>query len=276
MEKRIRVGHSPDPDDAFMFWAIATGRVRIDEYKIEHVLEDIQSLNRRALAGELEVTAASAGAYPYLADRYWVLESGAAMGRGYGPIVVSKKPLSPEDLRARGVAIPGRLTTAHLLLALRLGEVETVELDFAQILPAVETGEVEAGVIIHEGQLTYQEHRLVKVLDLGEWWAEETELPLPLGLDLVRSDLGEEVAREVSRALRESIEAAYGEEEEALAYALQFGRGMDRETCRRFIKMYVNEDTLSLGEEGRTALRELYRRAADAGLIPQVPALVVV
>ena len=272
----LKIGHSPDPDDAFMFCALARRAVRIRDYAIEHVMEDIESLNRRALNGELEVTAISAHAYVSLADRYWVLSTGASMGEGYGPVLVSKKSLSPQELTGKRVAIPGEKTTAALLTRIYLGEFIPVVRPFDEIFETIESGEAEAGVLIHEGQLTYSAKGYKKVQDFGERWKEETGLPLPLGLDVVRADLGKELAKEINDALRASIEWAYDNEEEALDYALQFGRGLEREMGRRFVKMYVSDLTRDMGERGRQALATLFQRGVEAGAITEPPQLTMI
>ena len=261
----IRVGFSADPDDAFMFWGLASGTVDARGYAFEPVIEDIQTLNEWALEGRLEVTAMSLATFPRVADRYMLLPHGASMGSGYGPIVVSKEPLSLEELRATEVAVPGELTTAYMVLRMILGgDFAHRELRFDEILPAVVAGDVPAGLLIHEGQLTYRDHGLLKILDLGEWWLLETGLPLPLGVNTVSRDLGAEAMREVSDILRESIQAALEHREEALAYALGFGRGMDAERGDRFVGMYVNELTCDYGDEGREAVRELLTRAGHS------------
>ncbi len=275
----IRVGHSPDPDDAFMFYALSNCRVVVPGVQITHVLEDIESLNRRALAGELEVTAVSAHAYAYLADRYWIMRAGASVGRKYGPKLVAREATgwtSPSDLRGKRVAIPGAMTTAALVLQLAVQDVEPVVVPFDEIIDAVTSQRVDAGLVIHEGQLTYGEHGLRLLLDLGEWWHADTGgLPLPLGLDVVRSDLGLELATALSRGLREAIDYAIAHEDEALPYAMQFGRGIALETARAFVRMYVNADTQDLGAEGERALRLMYDRAFERGIIPRVPELVI-
>ncbi|MGH7726512.1 MAG: menaquinone biosynthesis family protein [Candidatus Eiseniibacteriota bacterium] len=273
----LRVGHSPDPDDAFMFYGLAHGKVRIRDYRIEHVLEDIESLNRRAAGRELEVTAISAHAYPRVADAYHILSTGASMGRGYGPVVVATRPMALSDLRGKRVAIPGPWTTAALLTALYADGYTPVEVVFDQIPAAVLSGDVDAGVLIHEGQLTYAAMGLTKIADFGELWAAETGgLPLPLGLDVVRADLGPELCREINRGLRESILYARAHLDDAIAYALTFGRGLDKELGKKFVGMYVSEDTVDMGEAGREALRLLFRRGAEKGILPGVPELVVV
>src|SRR5262245_25227214 len=273
----LRFGHSPDADDAFMFYGFHTGEAVVEGARIEHVLEDIQSLNRRALdRADLELTAVSAHAYALLADRYAVLSCGASMGMGYGPVVVAREPASLTALRGRRVAIPGPLTTAALLLRIECPDCVPVEVRFDRIPSAVAAGEVDAGVIIHESQLTYERQGLVKVLDFGELWQRRDGLPLPLGLDVVRRDLGAELMSAVSRGFRASIQAARDHEDEAVRYALQFGRGLDHEDGRRFVRMYVNDLTLDMGENGRRALEWLYRQAVESGAIRHTPALEIV
>jgi 1,4-dihydroxy-6-naphthoate synthase len=258
---RIRVGHSADPDDAFMFWAIEAGRVDTRGLELEQVVSDIQTLNEWALEGRLEVTAISMGAYPSVADRYLLLPHGASMGLGYGPVVVARGELGLEALRELEIVIPGRLTTAYLALRLALGDdVRVRELPFDQILDEVVSGRADAGLLIHEGQLTYAASGLHKVLDLGEWWQAETGLPLPLGVNAVRRDLGDRIS-DVSAVLSEAISVGLDRREEALAYAEGYGRGIDRETADRFVAMYVNELTCDYGEVGRRAVDELLRRA---------------
>ncbi|MGH7543065.1 MAG: menaquinone biosynthesis family protein [Gemmatimonadota bacterium] len=274
----LRVGHSPDPDDAFMFYGLARGAVTIRDYRIEHVLEDIQGLNELALRGAIEVTAISAHAYPRVADRYWVMRCGASMGLGYGPIVVARpgELASVDALAGRRVAIPGELTTAYLVARLHLPGFEAVPITFDRIPAAVLDGRVDAGLVIHEGQITYGEQGLEKIADLGELWLAETGLPLPLGLDVVRKDLGRELAGEISDGLAASIEHAFLNEDDAVEYALDFGRGLDREKARRFVLMYVNEYTRDMGEQGRRALETLLARGATAGLVPPAPAIELV
>jgi len=271
----LRIGHSPDADDAFMFWAMASGRVAVQGYRVEHVMEDIESLNRRARKGELEVTAISAAAYPLLAGTYRLLRVGASIGRAYGPVVVARKAIDP-GLMGQRVAVPGQYTTAYLLLRLFAAGFEPVFTPFDRILQVVAAGEVDAGLIIHEGQVTYEREGFVKVLDLGEAWHRATGLPIPLGLNAVRRDLGPQVAERVRDALLASIREAQAHEDEALDYALRFGRGVDRETGRLFVRMYVNDDTLDLGEEGRAALESLYARAVERGIFEAVPPLDIV
>ncbi len=262
---RIRVAHSPDSDDAFMFYPMVKGLIDTEGLEVEHVLADIETLNREALKGTYEVSAVSVHAYPYIADRYLILPSGGSVGEGYGPVVVSRRNLG--SLKGKKVAVPGRLTTAYLTLKLYEPDFEPVFLSFDRIQEAVAKGEVEAGVLIHEGQLTYSDLGLVKVVDLGEWWKEETGLPLPLGCNVVRRDLGLETIRKVERVMRRSVEKALAIREEALHYAMDFARGLDPKRTDIFVSMYVNERTLDYGEEGRRAVRELLRRGRAEGII---------
>jgi 1,4-dihydroxy-6-naphthoate synthase len=263
---RIRLGHSPDPDDAFMFWGLASGAVDPRGFDFEHVLEDIQTLNEWALASRLEVTAISLHAYPFVQDRYVILPHGASMGSGYGPLVVSRRALSRTDLRELEIAVPGRMTTAFLVLRLYLGgDYSFREVPFDEIIEEVTSGRAEAGLLIHEGQLTYESHGLQRVVDLGEWWLLETGLPLPLGINVARRDLGDETLHELSEVLHESIRAGLANREDALDYALQFGRGLDEELADRFVAMYVNELTEDYGDEGRQAVSELLQRGEGIG-----------
>ena len=261
---RIRLGHSNDPDDAFMVWGLASGRVDPRGFDFEWVPADIQTLNEWALEGRLEVTALSLATYPLVQDRYALLPHGGSVGTGYGPIVVAREPLSLEDLCRAEIAVPGRLTTAFLVLRMALGDFRHRSLPFERIVDAVRDGQVDAGLLIHEGQLTYEQAGLVKSLDLGEWWLLETGLPLPLGVNTVRRDVDR--PEQLSRVLRESIEAGLEHRDEAIDYALGFGRGLDSETTDRFVSMYVNELTCEYGEEGRQAVEELLRRASELGL----------
>ena len=267
-----RFGHSPDADDAYMFYGFHTGEAVIDGCKVEHVLQDIQALNRRAIdAADLEITAVSAHAYAYLADQYAVLACGASFGWGYGPVLVAREARTVASLKGKRVAIPGKLTTAALLLQIECPEVETVELMFDDIPRAILAGEVEAGVIIHESQLTYVAEGLSKVLDFGELWKDRDHLPVPLGLDIVRRDLGPELMKACSIGFRKSIESAFAHEDEAIAYALQFGRGLDTRQGKQFVHMYVNDLTLDMGERGRAGIQLLYDRALACGAISQRP-----
>jgi len=275
-EKILRVGHSPDADDAFMFYALACGAVTIEGFRIEHVMEDIESLNHRAMTGDLEVTAVSAHAYPLLADRYWIMASGASMGEGYGPVVVSREPRSLEDLAGLKVATPGKLTTARLLSDIWLEGAEMVDMDFDSIIDAVLSGTVDAGVLIHEGQLTYAGQGLHKVVDFGEKWEKEIGLPLPLGLDLVRKDLGREMAGTISAAIKASIKHGYENQDQSIPYALQFGRGLDHETGSKFVKMYVSQLTIDMGPQGKKGLETLFHMGHEKGIIEKIPEIELV
>jgi 1,4-dihydroxy-6-naphthoate synthase len=264
----IRIGHSADPDDAFMVWALASGQLQTPGFEFQFVPEDIQVLNEWALEGKLEVTALSLATYPLVQDRYALLPHGASIGSGYGPIVVAREPRSLDELRRAEIAVPGRLTTAFLVLGMALGgPFQHRALPFDQILDEVKSGRVAAGLLIHEGQLTYADKGLVKVLDLGEWWLLETGLPLPLGVNAARRDLPR--LDELSALLRRSIDVGLANREEATAYALEFARDLDRETADRFIDMYVNELTCDYGDEGRQAVVELLRRAEATGAYDQ-------
>ncbi len=265
----IRVGHSPDPDDAFMFHALANDKIDTGRFRFTHELQDIETLNRRALKGELDVTAVSIHAYAYLLDKYALLPSGCSMGDKYGPMVVSKKILSIADLPNVKIAVPGTMTTAFLALKLLLPQgFEYEVVPFDEILQVVESGKFDAGLIIHEGQLTFQNQGLSLVVDLGVWWHEKTGLPLPLGGNVVRRDLGDETIREVSRLLKQSIQYALDHRKESLEHALKYARDMDIGLADRFVGMYVNEWTLDYGERGREAVRRLLDEGYKAGIIP--------
>lgn len=268
-ERTIRVGHSPDSDDAFMFYALTHDKLESDGLRFVHQLEDIETLNRRALNGELEVSAVSIHAYAYLADKYALLASGCSMGDRYGPTLITREPRTLDDLRGVTIAIPGKLTTAYLALQLCLGkDTPTTLMPFDQILPAVAEGRVDAGVIIHEGQLYYGDKGLHKVVDLGQWWYGETGLPLPLGGNIVRRDLGSALVERIAKLLRDSIQYALDHRAEALGYALQYARDLDPALADRFVGMYVNEWTVDYGPKGREAVRTLLTRAYEAGLLP--------
>src|SRR5688500_5536576 len=269
MTRVIRVAHSPDSDDAFMFYALATGKIETGEIDFVHELQDIETLNRRALAGELEVTAVSIHAYAYLSDKYALLPHGASMGEGYGPRLVALEPFSRADLAGKTVAVPGLLTSAYLALKLYAPDAEVVVVPFDEILERVAAGEYEVGLLIHEGQLTYMDAGLHLVADLGEWWSVETGgLPLPLGGNAIRRDLGPELTQRVSRMLRESI--AYGLEHrtDALVHAEGYGRGLDRAQTDEFVGMYVNQRTLDYGADGRRAVQLFLDKGYEAGIIP--------
>jgi 1,4-dihydroxy-6-naphthoate synthase len=261
----IRLGHSPDPDDAFMFWALAEHRVPTRGFEFEPVMKDIQTLNEWALEGRLEVTAISLHTYPFIQDRYALLPHGASMGSGYGPVVVAREALTKDELRGVEIAVPGTMTTAFLVLRMVLGEFAYRVVPFDRILDEVKSERAEAGLLIHEGQLTYESEGLTKVVDLGEWWLLETGLPLPLGANVARRDLGPERLHDLSEVLAESIRVGLANREEAMQYALQFGRGLDSELGDRFVAMYVNELTQDYGDEGREAVRELMRRGESIG-----------
>jgi 1,4-dihydroxy-6-naphthoate synthase len=270
----IRVGHSPDPDDAFMFHALANGKIDTGHYEFRHELVDIETLNRRAFSGELELTAVSIHAYAYLTDKYVLCPCGASMGDGYGPMVVAKRQYNIEDLKPLTIAVPGTLTTAYLALRLCLGrEFKHVVVPFDRIIEAAVSGEyqgqaVDAGLIIHEGQLTYGQRDLKLAVDLGQWWLEQTGLPLPLGGNVIRRDLGPTAIREVNRLLKESIGYGLAHRGEALSHALQYGRDLDRSQADKFVGMYVNDWTLDFGPRGREAVRRLLADGHAARIIP--------
>ena len=269
--RTIRVGHSPDSDDAFMFYALTHGKLDTGGLTFVHQLEDIETLNNRALRGELEVSAVSIHAFAHLADRYALLASGCSMGDRYGPKLITRDPSTLQELRGKTIAIPGKLTTAYLALQLCLGkEVPVAVMPFDQILPAVAEGRVDVGLIIHEGQLYYGAKGLHQVLDLGEWWFTQTGLPLPLGGNVVRKDLGPDLVHTIARLLKESIQYALAHRPEALEYALKYARDLDPALADQFIGMYVNEWTVDYGPRGREAVRTLLSQAAAAGLVPAV------
>jgi 1,4-dihydroxy-6-naphthoate synthase len=264
----LRLAHSPDSDDAFMFYALATGKVRLPGVKFTHILSDIESLNRAAKLETYDITAVSFYGYAFVADKYVLLDCGASFGEGYGPVVIASHPIKKTELAGRKIAIPGELTTSYLALKLFEPNVETVTMPFDKILGAVQAKEVEAGLLIHEGQLLFSQVGLHKVVDLGQWWQETTGLPLPLGANAIRRTLGPDLGRQVARIIRESISYAMEHRESALEYALQFARDMDPDLADKFIGMYVNRWTFDYGEEGRRAVRELLSRGAAAGLVP--------
>ena len=272
----IHVGHSPDPDDAFMFHALAAAKIDTGGYEFQHELVDIETLNHRAFSGELELTAVSLHAYAHLAHIYMLCPCGASMGDRYGPMVVARDRIEIDDLRDKTVAVPGTLTTAYLALRLCLGtDFDHVVVPFDRIIEAVVDGSydgrpVDAGLIIHEGQLTYADHDLALVADMGQWWHDETGLPLPLGANAIRKDLGVETIRDVTRLLLASIRYGLEHRAEALDYALEFGRDLDRSRADRFVGMYVNDWTLDLGPRGRQAVAALLSRGHQAGVIPKL------
>ncbi|MBI4970782.1 MAG: ABC transporter substrate-binding protein [Candidatus Omnitrophica bacterium] len=266
----IRVGHSPDADDAFMFYAIKYGKVKTGGLKLVDVIEDIESLNHRAINSELEVTAMSLHAYAYAAKNYDIMTCGVSMGDGYGPVVVTKARNSKFEIR-NSIAVPGRLTTAYLLLKLWNKNWKEIQfLPFDKIIPAVKKGTVDAGLIIHEGQIRFKEFGLTKLVDLGEWWMKKTKLPAPLGIDAVRKDLGSASQKKLTRILKDSIQYALEHRKPAIQYSMKYGRGMKTEIADRFVGMYVNDWTIDMGPKGKRAVRELLKRGAAAGLIPKV------
>lgn len=266
--EQIRIGHSPDSDDAFMFYAIANGLIPTDGFEIVQVAEDIESLNQRAVNGELEVTAISVHAYAYVAQHYALMPCGASIGDRYGPLVVAKEPMQREDLAGKKIAIPGEMTTAYLTLRLCQPDFNPQVVQFDQILPYVQEGNADAGLIIHEGQLTYGRAGLHKVVDLGEWWHEETGLPLPLGANAIRRDLGKDKIRRITALIKQSIQYSLEHREGGLAYAMNYAGDMETELADRFVGMYVNDYTLDYGEKGRAGVRELMERGYRSGVIP--------
>ncbi len=266
--RTIRVAHSPDSDDAFMFYALSQDKLDTGDLRFVHELSDIESLNRRALKGELEVSAVSIHAYAYLADKYALLSSGSSMGDRYGPKLVAKEAMDRDSLKEKTVAVPGEWTTAFLALKLYEPRVEHVVVPFDEIIGYVGRGEADVGLLIHEGQLTHESEGLALIEDLGEWWHSETGLPLPLGGNVVRRDLGDETVREVARLLKASIRYALDHREEALAYALDYARDLPPELADRFVSMYVNQWTLDYGNTGRKAVRTLLSCGYEAGIIP--------
>jgi 1,4-dihydroxy-6-naphthoate synthase len=278
--KTIRLGHSPDSDDAFMFWGLAKGAVQSD-FHFEHILRDIQTLNEWAMEGRLESTAVSVHAFAYVADKYALLRHGGSFGDDYGPMIVSKAQISSDELRETVIAVPGKLTSAFLALHLYFAErfdgakprFEVVPFD--EIIPQIQSGKYSAGLIIHEGQLTFEAEGLTLIQDMGKWWKAKTGLPLPLGVNVVRKDLGPDVVKEVSRCMRESIQAGLNHRDKALEYALQFARGMDVSTSDEFVGMYVNDRTLDMGDEGVEAIRLFLKLGAEAGIVPPVQVDVV-
>ena len=267
----IKLAHSPDSDDAFMFYALATHKLPTPGYKYTHVLADIQSLNDAALTETYDVTAISFAAYPALRDKYILLDCGASFGEGYGPIVVSNKALKPAELAGKRIGIPGLKTSAYLALKLYEPDFEPVVMPFDKIIDAVQNNLVEAGLLIHEGQLFFPKLGLHRIVDLGVWWQEETGLPLPLGGNAVRRALGPQIGRQIAKTIRDSVSYGLEHREEALNYAMQFAREMDAELADKFVGMYVNNWTLGYGEKGQQAVKELIRRGTKAGLLPAPP-----
>jgi len=269
--REITVAHSPDSDDAFMFYGLATNKVRVAGLRFTHTLCDIQTLNQKAQEGVYDVTAISFHAYPYIQDKYALMPCGGSVGEGYGPMIVSPRPFTQTEIKKRKIAVPGKLTTAYLALQLFAPGIEVEVVPFDQIIPEVLEGKHEAGLIIHEGQLTYAKSGLQRIVDLGRWWQKVTGLPLPLGGNAIRRSLGPELMSSVNQALRDSIQYAIDHREEALAYAMQFARDLDPQLADKFVGMYVNERTLDYGEDGREAVRRLLDMGHKAGIIPQTP-----
>ena len=268
--REITIAHSPDSDDAFMFYGLATGRVRSPGIRYTHTLCDIQTLNQRAREGDgfYDVTAISFHAYPYIQDKYALLPSGGSVGENYGPMIVARRAYSPDEIKRKRIAVPGTLTTAYLVLKLFAPDSETEVVPFDQIISQVLEGKHEAGLIIHEGQLTFQKAGLYRIMDMGVWWRSLTGLPLPLGGNVIRRNLGPELTATVARALRDSIQYALDHRDQALAYALQFARDLEPQLADRFVGMYVNERTLDYGIDGRAAVRRLLEMGYEAGVIP--------
>ena len=267
--REISIAHSPDSDDAFMFYGLATNKVRVNGHKFTHVLCDIETLNQRAInEAFFDVTAISFHVYPYIQDQYALMACGGSVGDGYGPMIVATRPYDLDEIRGVKIAVPGTLTTAYLALKLFAPEIETAVVPFDQIIPEVIAGNYAAGLIIHEGQLTYPRTGLSRVLDLGVWWREETGLPLPLGGNAIRRSLGDATMQTVTQALRDSIQYGLDHRDEALQYAMQFGRDLDHSLADKFVGMYVNERTLDYGDDGRMAIRRLLALGHERGVIP--------
>jgi 1,4-dihydroxy-6-naphthoate synthase len=265
----IKIAHSPDSDDAFMFYGLATNKIRVPGYKFSHTLTDIEALNHRAMTDQFyDVTAISFHAYPYIQDNYTLMACGGSVGDSYGPMIVATKPYTLDEVKKLRIAVPGTLTTAYLTLKLFAPDIETVTVDFDKIIPAVVAGEFDAGLIIHEGQLTYGRDGLKKILDLGVWWHEQTGLPLPLGGNAIRRSLGPEVQLITTNALRDSIQHALDHRDAALEYAMQFARDLDTSLANRFVGMYVNERTLNYGDDGREAIKKILEMGYERGIIP--------
>ncbi len=267
LAREITIAHSPDSDDAFMFYALAHNKLDTHGFQIKQVLNDIQSLNQAAIEGIYDVSAISFAAYPQVAHRYMLMPCGASMGINYGPVVVAKHPLDRQHLKRAVIAIPGKLTTAYLALRLFQPDLKVIELPFDQISNAVKESKADAGLLIHEGQLTYHHERLVKIVDLGEWWHEQTGLPLPLGGNVIRKDLGKVYIKQITELLKKSIVYSLEHRAEAVDYAMSFARGMNKSQADKFIGMYVNELTVDFGEQGRVALKLLFEKAYEAGLV---------
>jgi 1,4-dihydroxy-6-naphthoate synthase len=267
--REITIAHSPDSDDAFMFYGLATNKVRVPGFKFTHTLTDIETLNQKAIHEAVyDVTAISFHAYPYMQDNYALMACGGSVGEGYGPMIVASRSFTLDSIKGARVAVPGTLTTAYLTLKLFAPEIETAVVPFDRIIPEIQAGNFEAGLIIHEGQLTYAQSGLRKVIDLGQWWREQTKLPLPLGGNAIRRSLGDQTMQTVTQALRDSIQHGLEHRDEALAYAMQFARDLDHDMANKFVGMYVNERTLNYGNDGREAIRRLLTMGHERGIIP--------
>jgi 1,4-dihydroxy-6-naphthoate synthase len=265
----IHIAHSPDSDDAFMFYGLATSKIKVPGYKFTHTLADVETLNQRAIHEAFyDVTAISFHAYPYMQEKYALMTAGASMGEGYGPMLVANRKYLPSEIGKLRIAIPGTLTSAYLTLKLFDPEIRTFVVDFDKIIPAVASGEYDAGLLIHEGQLTYGNTGLQKILDLGQWWRSETGLPLPLGGNAIRRELGPEVMLSTAHAIRDSIQYALDQREAALAYAMQFARDLDSNLANRYVGMYVNERSIDIGPDGQEAIRRLLAMGHERGIIP--------
>ena len=267
-DREITLGHSPDPDDAFMFYALANDKIDTQGLSFRHIIEDIETLNRRAMNAELDVTAISIHAYAYVLDKYALMQCGASIGDDYGPLVISREPKTLDDLRGARIAVPGLMTTAYLALRLCLGDVDTVVIPFDRIMDAVRDGNADAGLLIHEGQLTYAARGFHKIIDLGQWWKAETGLPLPLGGNAIKKSLGSELIQTISGILRQSIEYGLANRRVAVHHAMAYGRGMEETLADKFVGMYVNDYTIDYGERGREGVRRLLDRGFKAGVIP--------
>lgn len=274
--KTLTLGHSPDPDDAFMFYAMAEETIDTRGWKFEHILQDIQTLNERARREELDISAISIHAFAYVADKYALLSCGASMGDNYGPMVVAREEMTIDELKTKKIAIPGTMTSAHLALQLAIGKYDFEVVPFDEIMEAVVAGKYEAGLLIHEGQLTYGHHGLKLIIDLGKWWNERHGLPLPLGGNVVRRALGDETINEIVEIMRESIRYSLENRDVAVKHSMQWGRGLDQELADKFVGMYVNDLTLDYGEAGRKSVELFLTEAAEAGIIPAKPDLVFV
>ena len=272
MEKEVVFGHSPDSDDAFMYYGIASGNVKLDNYKISHLMEDIESLNIRSEKGELDVTAISVAHYPNIMDKYQIMNCGSSVGRNYGPILVSKNYKSVDELKGKKIAIPGKFTTSYMLFQIFVDiELDVEFMHFEEIMPSILNNSVDAGVILHEGQVLYEKDNLIKIIDLGEEWFKKTNLPIPLGVDLVNRKFDLTTRKDLTDVFYRSVKYAIENEDEALKYAMTYGRDLTFEEARKFVRMYVNQDTLDMGEEGYKAIVMLFTLGKEKGIISSIP-----